>query len=154
MPRPGAKDYQLIKRFEDRIEGFNRRSLSFEDLQSICEHNDIEVVLEEMKEAHGVALWIGDQAFIYINRLLNESMRVFNLGHEFTHITDQVIDTQMFLSTGKLWLKSKQERQANIIGAICLMPDCEIEGLTVDQISTAYGIPIKLAEFRCGLLRD
>ncbi|HZS47740.1 MAG TPA: ImmA/IrrE family metallo-endopeptidase [Blastocatellia bacterium] len=111
-------NHELIKRFEARIDGFNQRSLSFEDLESACQSHGIEVVLEQMREAHGAALWADGHPFIYINKLLNRPLRVFNLGHEFTHITDHLIDTEIFLSTGKLWHKSKFERHANIVGVL------------------------------------
>lgn len=151
MSRLWTRDRLLIERFETWIGGFNRRSIHFEELLTLCEDNKIDVVLREMPEVHGLAFQVEDQRYIYINRLLSMPMRVFTLSHEFCHAVDQALDTAVFKSTGKLWLKSKAERAANVVGAITLMPSCEIAEMNARQIADYYGIPLKLAEFRLGL---
>jgi hypothetical protein len=141
----------LIERFTSRIPGFNRRRLSLPDLAGLCEPQGIEIVYLPMRRLHGVAHEDGGYRYLYINSLIPATEQVINGYHEYTHITDHVLDVEPFKSTGNLWNLPKYERQAWIIGVLAWMPEPLAWGLSVEQLMQGFGVRREIAEFRASL---
>lgn len=141
----------LIERFSQRIDGFNVRQQTLEDLYRLCAAIGVTVVELPFRRLHGGAFEDRGEKYLYVNELLPCSERTMTGFHELTHISDHVLEVEPFRSTGNLWNVSKFERQANIIGALAWMPDPLIRGLSIEQIVTEFGVSKNVAEFRLSL---
>lgn len=141
----------LIDRFEARIPGFNRFSLSFYYWVEVCDAYGVKVLQRPMRILHGLAMQGKKRPYIIINSTLTGPEKVIAVGHEFTHITDQILETSLFLSTGNLWNLSKFDRQAQIVGVVGLIPEPHITGKTAEDLMRDFGIKRAVAEFRLSL---
>lgn len=145
--------HALIRRFESRVNGFNRQPLTLDDLWFECEQRSILADQFPFRRIHGMSFTDGDgQQCLLINSLLSVPEQVIAGFHELTHLIDQADDVSVFLSLGNLWNHGKAERQAQTVGVIALMPDRLIVGLSASEISERWQVSRKLAEFRLSLL--
>lgn len=142
----------LIERFSRRIDGFNSRRLTLRDLDLLCSLQNIDVVFTRLRGLHGAALENEGYKYLYINSLLSEPEQVIAGFHEYCHLTDQVVDSNILLSTGGLWNVNKYERQAQIVGVVALMPKLVVEGMTVGDLMHEFGVRREIAEFRLSLM--
>ncbi|MGH9764681.1 MAG: ImmA/IrrE family metallo-endopeptidase, partial [Blastocatellia bacterium] len=101
--------------------------------------------------AHGCSFHEGGRPFIYINSLLSHPEQVIAGFHEFHHLTDHALNTDVFLSTGNLWNRSKYEYQAQVVGVLAYMPDPLVWGLSAEEIQSCFGVTRQLARFRASL---
>ena len=88
-----------------------------------------------------------------INSLLSQPEQIIAGFHELTHLIDQADDPGIFLSNGNLWNRAREERDANIIGVIALMPDREVAGLSACDIMERWQVSRAVAEFRLSLMK-
>lgn len=143
------RDGLLIARFRERIPGFNQRRLSLTDLFEICEEQDYCVIETPLRELHGCSFYDDDgQPCMTLNVLLPEGEKTIAGWHEFAHLYDQAPTPSVFCSTGNLWNNRKNERQAQVIGLLALMPDVEVVGMTAADLVEQYGVSYKTAEQR------
>ena len=138
----------LIERFESRIPGFNRFSLSFSYWLEVCDAYGIRALQRPMRLIHGLAMQASQRPYIVINTCLPNVEKIIAIGHEFTHIIDQELDTSVFLNNGNLWNTRKYQRQAWIIGIVGLMPETVVEGLSIFDLMRQFGVRREIAEFR------
>lgn len=141
----------LIERFEARIPGFNRFSLAYSYWLEVCEAYKIRVLQRPLRVLHGLAMQGQKHPYIVINSCLTAADKVIAIGHEFAHISDQVLDTSIFLSTGNLWNNDKFDRQAQIVGVVGLMPERLVRGLSSEELRMEFGVSRDIAEFRLSL---
>jgi Zn-dependent peptidase ImmA (M78 family) len=146
-----ASDRLLLERFCSRIPGFNVQSQCLNDLYRLCEQLDIEVVQFPMRQLHGAALEDDGFRYLYINRLLSTPERVIAGFHEYCHLTSHSLDVAVFKSTGGLWNLDKYERQAQIVGAVALMPEPAVCSLSVEEIMREFSVDLRIAEFRASI---
>jgi Zn-dependent peptidase ImmA (M78 family) len=104
-----------------------------------------------LRALHGAAVEEDGFQYLIINSLLRGAEKVIAGFHEFCHLTDHVLDVDVFHFTGNLWNVNKYERQANIVGVIALMPAPSIQGLSVEDIMREFGVRREIAEFRASL---
>jgi Zn-dependent peptidase ImmA (M78 family) len=142
----------LVERFRYRLPGFNRRTFTLRDLFDICDEINVRVKSLPMQLLHGCSFVESGEVFLYVNSLLARPEQVIAGFHEYCHITDHCFGVEVFQSTGNLWNLSKREYQAQIIGALALMPATMISGLTVVEIMYQFGVRREIAEFRASLM--
>ena len=147
-------DRLLLEQFCHAIDGFNVRSQSLHDLGRLCDQLGIEVVQLPLRRLHGVALEDDGFKYLYINSRLSGPEKVIAGFHEYCHLTSHSLDMSILKSTGSLWNLQKYERQAQIIGAVALMPDPALSGLSIEEIMQEFGVSRQVAEFRAGLARS
>lgn len=144
---------ELIRRIEARISGFNLRSLTLDDLNFECERRGIIADGIPLAAIHGYSMCDDDGAAMIINSLLSQPEQIIAGFHELTHLIDQADDPGIFLSNGNLWNRAREERDANIIGVIALMPDREVAGLSACDIMERWQVSRAVAEFRLSLMK-
>lgn len=142
----------LLERFSQRIDGFNQRQQSFEDLSALCISRGIELVQMPLRTLHGCALFEDGIPFLYVNSLISAAERVIAGFHEFCHLTDHSLEVGVFKSSGNLWNLPKVERQAQVVGVLAWMPDSDAGELSVEELMACYGVKRAVAEFRASLL--
>lgn len=145
-------DRTLVERFSQWIPGWNRRQLTFDDLENLCDECGIIVVEEPLEDAEGYAFWIGSTPFIYINAVLPYPEKVITGFHELAHILyHPPSEDATFLRRYANWNWSKCDRQAEIVGCIAWMPDSEARGRSVEELMDRYEVMRDVAEFRSQL---
>lgn len=143
------RDGLLIARFSERIPSFNQRRLSLTDLFEICEEQEYCVIEMPLRKLHGCSFYDDDgQPCLILNALLPDGEKLIAGWHEFAHLYDQAPTPSVFCSTGNLWNNRKNERQAQVIGLLALMPDAEVVGMTAADLVEQYGVSYKTAEQR------
>jgi Zn-dependent peptidase ImmA (M78 family) len=142
----------LIERFRRRLPGFNVRRFCLRDLYDLCSYRGIDIIQMPLRALHGAAAEEDGYQYIFINSLLQNTEKIVAGFHEFCHLTDHVLDVDVFHFTGSLWNVNKYERQANIIGVLALMPAPSIQGMTVEDIMRQFGVRREIAEFRASLM--
>jgi hypothetical protein len=144
----------LLERFAGRIDGFNVRRQTLQDLYALCDRYGIEVVRFPMRRLHGAALEESGYKYLYLNKLLPGYQQVISGFHELTHHVDHALGVEIFRSTGNLWNLPKFELQAQLIGAICWLPEPDVQGMTVEEVMRAHGVSRNLALFRLSMGAD
>ncbi|HYL99767.1 MAG TPA: ImmA/IrrE family metallo-endopeptidase [Blastocatellia bacterium] len=141
-----------MERARGRIEGFNRETLTLQDLAAHCEDRRIDLVQLPLRRAHGCSIYEAREPMIYINSLLSEPEKIIAGFHEYLHITDGVV-AQAYWSTGTFWNLSKLEYQAQVVGVMALMPDELVKWSTEDEICREFNVSRRTARFRLSLFR-
>jgi hypothetical protein len=137
-----------------RIPDFNKRSLRLSDLHRICDELSIQVVQWQMRRLHGSAYEEDGYRFIYINPLISYSEQIVAGFHELEHIVSHVGNGEVCQSRGDTLRLSKQEKQAQMVGVIALMPITIVYGMTVEEMMREFDAPRKLAEFRFKIFQE
>jgi hypothetical protein len=137
-----------------RIPEFNKRSLRLCDLCRICDEFSIQVVQWQMRRLHGSAYEEDGYRFIFINPLVSYAEQIVAGFHEFEHIISHVGNGEVCQSSGDTLRLSKQEKQAQMVGVIALMPITVVYGMSVEEMMGEFDAPRKLAEFRFSIFRD
>lgn len=141
-----------IERFERRIPGFNRRSLSLDDLTFLCDLLNIYYDLLDVSPLHGCSLLENGEHFLFVNEKLTYPLQVIAGFHELTHLLTHPMDSlRLHKSTGGLWNLDKQERQAQTVGMIALMPSPLVYGLDAYEVMERFDVSFDIAMFRLSL---
>jgi len=140
----------------DRIPGFGTRSLSLPDLFATCEADSIEVFRTPFDSLHGCAFFEENTPFIFINSTLPAAEQVIAGWHEYDHLTRHILQSNcpyncVFTSSGGMVNLSRMEREAQIVGALALMPDPLVAGLSLEDMMREFGVSRITAQFRSGL---
>jgi hypothetical protein len=141
----------LLERFSTRIDGFNVRRQTLQDLYGLCDRYEIEIVRLPLRRLHGAALEDAGYKYLYVNKHIAGYQQVISGFHELTHHLDHALGVEVFKSTGNLWNLPKFELQAQLIGVLCWLPETEIQGMSVDEIMKAHAISRNLALFRLSM---
>lgn len=93
----------------------------------------------------------GDE-FIFIDSSLERENEKFILSHELGHAILHTELSVSYYTHNQLQIKSKYEIQADKFAAELLIPDnlesCEIENMTIEQLSCYFGVPKELIEYK------
>mgnify|MGYP000940617809 CR=1 FL=1 len=106
---------------------FNRRPLSIEDLVEWCEEIGAKLI-QDHRARHASAYWDGGRPIIRLNPNSSEALQIIILGHEIGHILlgHLEIGSELPFSIHNLFLKNRWERDASVIGYLCLIPTAEL----------------------------
>jgi Zn-dependent peptidase ImmA (M78 family) len=147
----------LLQDYTHTIPNFGLRSLSLEDLSSLCDRYGIYVLFEHMDILHGCSFFENGQPYIVINSVINISEQTIAGYHEFVHLDRHIyltpcrFTTCAFKSTGNLINLSKMEYEAQSVGLYALMPDRLIKDMNPFDIMVAFDVNLDTALFRLSL---
>lgn len=126
-----------------RIDGWNQRQLTEADAMAFCKAHSLYVV-DDRRLAHGKLIQnFRSYNFLLINPELEGVMRTWVLWHEIAHFLLHEPPTTHFSPS----TKRKQEREANYIAAVAILPRPYIEGRSIVELEAA-GYPIDLLKIR------
>jgi Zn-dependent peptidase ImmA (M78 family) len=149
-----ATQTSLIERMGRQIAGFNERPLTLDDFYRECDRRGITAEEVRLRQLHGFALYDGGTPGIVLNSLLGAPDRTVAAFHELTHVLDQVPFPHVCMSRPDNWNRSKQERQAQAVGLVAVIPRRLLIDLTLDEIAAEYGYPRRLVAERMQLWLD
>ncbi len=93
---------------------------------------------------------------IHINSKLNDNESKYICAHELGHAIMHTDLSLQFFIENPLQIKSKYEIQADKFAAELLIPDnlesyeCELEGMTAEELGCYFGVPKELIEYKFG----
>ena len=114
---------------------FNRDALSLEDLELWSEERGIHVVPEKSITT-GVSLELDDEKLILYNPHLPEAEKILVVGHELGHHLLGHLDMHSGghgFRRGSLFSHSGIEKDASIIGYLCLIPHSKLAQLLLQN---------------------
>lgn len=140
-----------------RLKGWNVVPLGERAAIDFCSDNFITVV-EDPNQEYGQLLYYQKQyndamleyAFILINPNLTTGMRLWVLYHEIAHFILHYPETSKFNTA----MRRKNDREANYVAAVALLPRVSIEGRTIDEVVYETGLPLKLVKIRYEIFKN
>lgn len=119
--------YESIRRLEKRPPSFNSEQLSYEELVEWAEHAGI-LVLEDRSISTAASLKYKETNVILCNPWLPEGDRILTVGHELGHHILGHVDSERLLpfSKSSLFVHHGTEKDASIIGHLCLIPTARL----------------------------
>lgn len=122
---------------------WNLRILTEHDALRICNENSVHLV-EDVNTRFGKIVFHRGYVFIVMNPDLSPAMRLWVLWHEIGHFMLHAPASSRFTPM----IERKNDREANYLAAIALMPKTLVVGKTVDQIIREYSYPRELVNIR------
>lgn len=126
-----------------RLLGWNKKVLTEADASEFCRSHRITVTVDKRQE-YGKLLYYKGYPFILINPALDPGMRLWVLWHEVAHFILHYPETSKFSAS----MKRKNDREANMVAAVAMMPRPIIEGHTLAEIQHAFGYPLEVVKIR------
>lgn len=126
-----------------RLKGWGSRALTENDAIEFCRLHRIFIV-HDRRQAFGQLRYYKGYSFILINPDLPGSMWIWVLFHEIAHFLLHYPETSKFSKS----MKRKNDREANYVAAIALMPKSLLVGRTVDEIVYELGVHPDLVKIR------
>jgi Zn-dependent peptidase ImmA (M78 family) len=145
---------RFIETVVSLIPEFNRCSLTLEDLERICEAQNIELLYRNMRLLHGMAIQCDGVDVLRLNKLISYSEQVIAGFHELFHFLFHPVDSQVCLSYGRICNISKRELQAQIVGVIALLPISLVYKMTVEDMMREFEISKEIALFRLKVFQE
>lgn len=108
----------------------------------------------QMRGLHGSAYEEDGYKFIYINPLVSRTEQITAGFHELFHIFNHAGDGRICMSRGATVRISKQEKQAQAVGVIALMPLPIVAQMTIEDMMREFDVPRKLAQFRFKVFQE
>lgn len=152
--RRGRKGTSLIlETLSQLIPDINRRSLTIEDFYQDAARFGIRAREMPLREIHGGSVYYRGRPYIRINRLLSPPEKVIAGYHELTHILAHAPELAPFMSSGSCWNHGRDERDAQTVGVIALMPSAAVVGREIEVLMEEFGVKREIAEYRLQLFK-
>lgn len=133
---------------KDKIEELNERVQHEDKALEFCSRHKIYIV-EDRRQKYGKLKFYKGYVFLLINPDLSKGWRLWVLWHEIGHFIFHSPRSSSFsIST-----KRKNDREANYVAALVLIPKDIIEMFTPGEIQEEYGYPMELIQIRLDICR-
>lgn len=129
--------------------GWNEKILGEDVAIEFCRSNSI-CIVDDYRLDYGRIVFYKGYTFILKNPYLEAGMRLWVLWHEIAHFLLHAPQSSKFSPL----VKRKNDREANYIAAIAMMPRQTIQGRTFHEIEEEYGYPAKLIEIRDQIVKN
>lgn len=124
---------------------WNEKVISDARMFEYCRDKKVRVVFGNDDEVeYGCYTIYNDLEWIVLNKNLDPEMLTWVFSHEIYHCDAHSPLTSYF----SIAMDKKNDAEANIFAAVCMMPKPLIYNRTVDDICGDYGIPRRLAVIR------
>ena len=124
-----------------RITNFNEKAKTEEDAYEFCRSNKV-IIADDRRTSYGKYLVYKDHHFILINPKLKGIMKLWVLWHEIAHFILHTPETNSFSGN----MVRKNDKEANIIASVCLLPRHEIKNKTIKDLRNDF--PFELLKIR------
>lgn len=112
---------------------------------------NINILFEELGTINGYYNTVFRSKFIHINSSLEEYKQKFTIAHELGHAILHPKANTPFLRENTLFSIDKLEKEANLFAVNLIISDDDLEEykeVTINQLSSVFGIHEKLIELR------